>query len=775
MFSRFFLFFCTVCLLFTCQDTKKSVQTDLPISIIPQVKDLQKSTGFFQLDKATKIVLPNQKEDWQWVAAYFNNEINPALGTDLEMETSDSENRISFEQVGAMEGAEAYELQVDPYEIIIRSKNANGAFYAVQTLLQLLPPKVLEKKPLPLESLRIPALKIIDAPRFSYRGMHLDVARHFFSVTKVKKYIDLLAFHKMNHFHWHLTEDQGWRIEIKKYPKLSEISAFRDGTLIGHYNDQPQQFDGKRYGGFYTQEEIKEVVQYAKERFITIVPEIELPGHSQAALAAYPELACERGPYEVWQKWGISDNIYCPTETTFTFLENVLTEVINLFPGPYIHIGGDECPKRAWKESQFCQDLIKRENLKDEAGLQSYFIRRIEKFVNSKGRQIIGWDEILEGGLAPNATVMSWRGMEGGIEAARSGHQVIMTPTSHCYFDYYQSDHTEEPLAIGGFLPLQKVYEYEPIPEELSEEEAKYILGAQGNIWTEYMPNFSKVEYMAFPRVCALSEVNWSAKSRRAFPDFVDRLLHHYQRLEAKEVKAANHLYELKSQIAAKNQQIALDWSTLAGDAMVHYTTDGTDPSAESRVYQKTLTIGADQTVKAQAFRGKQKLGRLWSQSFDLHLATGAKIELSHLPHAKYSAGGVGALINGVQGSNERYGDTEWLGFDGTDLIAQIDLGSTQSLERLKLRCFNGEGQWIYLPKKVEVFLSQDGKQFEKVASTKEIKGSQKAVDINLSWKQTTGQYLKIVVTNHGTIASGKQGAGHNAWLFVDELVLNGR
>ncbi|MEM9822428.1 MAG: beta-N-acetylhexosaminidase, partial [Bacteroidota bacterium] len=507
MIYRIFLLCCLVFLFSDCQDRSATNTAQPPIAIIPQVQELNAGTGFFQIDNATKIVMASEGEAWQRVVSYLNDEISPALGAKLEVVSAASENRISFERNLSIVGEEAYELQVDPYEIIIRSKDARGAFYAVQSLLQLLAPEVLEKKPAASSHFRIPALKIKDAPRFVYRGMHLDVARHFFSVAEVKKYIDLLAFHKMNYFHWHLTEDQGWRIEIKKYPKLSTISAFRDGTLVGHYNDQPHQFDGKRYGGFYSQEEVRAIVKYAQDRFITIIPEIEMPGHSQAVLAAYPELACAPGPYEVWQKWGISDNVYCPTEATFTFLENVLTEVIDLFPGPYIHIGGDECPKRAWEESAFCQKLIRQKGLKDEAGLQSYFINRIEQFINTKGRQMIGWDEILEGGLAPNATVMSWRGVSGGIEAARSGHDVIMSPTTHCYFDYYQSDHVDEPLAIGGFIPLQKTYEYEPIPEGLDTAAAKHVLGAQGNVWTEYMPQFDQVEYMAFPRACAIAEL----------------------------------------------------------------------------------------------------------------------------------------------------------------------------------------------------------------------------------------------------------------------------
>ncbi|MEM6265587.1 MAG: beta-N-acetylhexosaminidase, partial [Bacteroidota bacterium] len=398
--------------------------------------------------------------------------------------------------------SEGYILEISTNKIEIRANTDQGAFYAVQSLRQILPvdfETAALQKPYELR-----CLKISDRPEFAYRGMHLDVGRHMYSVEFIKKYIDALAMLKMNIFHWHLTEDQGWRIEIKRYPKLQEVAAYRNETLVGHYNDQPHQFDGMRYGGYYTQEEIKEVVAYAEKRFITIIPEIEMPGHSQAAIAAYPELGCTEEQVEVATKWGVFDNIYCPKEETFTFLENVLDEVMALFPSEYIHIGGDEAPKAQWKTCDECQDLMKRKGLQDEQELQNYFITRMESYLNSKGRQIIGWDEILEGGLAPNATVMSWRGTSGAIAAAKQHHLVVMTPTSHCYFDYYQSENDEEPLAIGGFLPLEKVYGFNPIPEELTKEEAEYVWGAQGNIWTEYMPTERQVEYMAFPRILNL-------------------------------------------------------------------------------------------------------------------------------------------------------------------------------------------------------------------------------------------------------------------------------
>jgi hexosaminidase len=373
--------------------------------------------------------------------------------------------------------------------------------------------------------LSVPACEIKDEPRFVYRGMHLDVGRHMFPVASIKRYIDMIALHKMNTFHWHLTEDQGWRIEIKKYPKLTETGAFRKETIVGHAGKPPLVYDGIPYGGFYTQDEVREVIAYAASRFITIIPEIEMPGHALAALASYPELSCTGGPFEVGTKWGVEDDVFCAgKEGTLSFLEGVLTEVIDLFPGKYIHIGGDECPKVRWEKCPFCQKRIKDEGLKDEQELQSYFIQRIEKFLISKGRKLIGWDEILEGGLAPEATVMSWRGTEGGIAAAKEKHDVIMTPSKYVYLDYYQCEPEGEPLAIGGYLPLERVYSYDPMPAELTADEQKYILGVQGNVWTEYIPTPEQLEYMAYPRMFAIAETGWSPEKLKDFDEFLSRL-----------------------------------------------------------------------------------------------------------------------------------------------------------------------------------------------------------------------------------------------------------
>lgn len=431
-------------------------------------------------------------------------------------------------------GNEGYTLSVNEAGVSITAGAEAGLFYGVQSLIQLIS----------ADGKQIPYVEITDYPRFAYRGLHLDVGRHMFPTDFIKKYIDLMAHHKFNRFHWHLTEDQGWRIEIKKYPKLQEIAAYRNETLIGHGRD-PKNYDGVRYGGLYTQEEIKEIVQYAADRYVTVVPEIELPGHSLAALSAYPNLGCTGGPYEAATKWGVFEDVYCAgKEETFAFLEDVLDEVMMLFPSEYIHIGGDECPKTSWKKCQNCQKRIKTKGLQDEHELQSYFIQRIEKYVNDKGRKIIGWDEILEGGLAPNASVMSWRGEEGGIAAVKQNHTVVMTPGNWCYFDHYQDTSKTEPLAIGGYTPVREVYSYEPVPPQLSETESKFVLGAQGNVWTEYMKTSDHVEYMVYPRACALAEVVWSPKESRDYDNFLQRMKTHVTRLENWNVNYAKQIHK---------------------------------------------------------------------------------------------------------------------------------------------------------------------------------------------------------------------------------------
>ncbi|MBR2649201.1 MAG: beta-N-acetylhexosaminidase [Sediminibacterium sp.] len=531
---------CLLCLLFYAMETIAQNQ----ISIIPQPQTINNRSGNFILSGKTKINIksPGALKS----ASFFNSYMQkmyglsiPSITAKTSLKSQEPEQMIVLGINKTLSTSkEAYSLDITPNTIKIEGADEAGVFYGIQSLIQLIP---VEKNK--ANSFIIPCLQIFDAPRFAYRGMHLDVSRHFFPSSFIKKYIDFIAMHKMNRFHWHLTDDQGWRIEIKKYPKLTDIGAYRNGTTIGRYPGTGN--TGTRYGGFYTQEEIKDIVKYASERYVEVIPEIELPGHASAAIAAYPELSCfpeesTKHPEKIaWsgsttgkqvqQTWGVFEDVFAPTETTFTFLENVFNEVLPLFPSKYIHIGGDECPKESWKRSAFCQQLIKEKNLKDEHGLQSYFITRVEKYINGKGKQIIGWDEILEGGLAPNALVMSWRGEKGGIEAAKQKHQVIMTPGEWMYFDHKQKQ-KEDSVTIGGYTTVQKVYGYEPLPKQLSEEDAKYVLGAQANVWTEYITNTSKVEYMIFPRMSALSEVLWSSKEQRNWSQFEPRLQQAFKR-----------------------------------------------------------------------------------------------------------------------------------------------------------------------------------------------------------------------------------------------------
>lgn len=747
-------------------------QSSAGLALIPLPKEVIRKEGIFTIGRNTQIRVAGGAQALQPVADYLAAYLYRAAVLELQVSGGGSKtNEIEFSLDAAISGAEAYRLEVSPERIRIRAKEGAGAFYAVQTLLQLLSGSKVGETSGPIE---VPAVQISDAPRFEYRGMHLDVARHFFPVSFIKRYIDLLAMHKFNRFHWHLTEDQGWRIEIKKYPRLQEVAAWRKETLIGHYSDQPHQFDGKRYGGYYTQDEVREVVRYAAERFITVVPEIELPGHSLAALSAYPELACTAGPFEASTKWGIFEDVFCPKEETFTFLENVLTEVIELFPSEYIHIGGDECPKTRWESCAHCQALIKKEGLKDEHELQSYFIRRIERFINSKGRQIIGWDEILEGGLAPNATVMSWRGIKGGIAAAKEGHKVIMTPTSHCYLDYYQSDADGEPLAIGGFLPLEKVYNYEPVPDELTAEEARFILGAQGNVWTEYMPTEAQVEYMAFPRALAIAELTWTPREQKNYADFTTRLVQHFPRLDAMNLNYSHALFQVKAETRpAAPGSAAVVFSSLDPKAEIRYTTDGSAPGPGSLLYTAPVSLSAPTQLRCAAFQGASRKSSVLSLQFEPHLATGKPVVLTDPPSPNYSIGGPQALVNGFIGSDSRYGDSEWLGWAGKDMEAVIDLGASVPVAQVQTRFFNGPGQWIYLPRAMEVAVSNDGKKFKPAGKFTNFpeQSRDKTFAAAVSFKKNTkARYLRVTVRRHGIIAPGKQGAGHEAWLFVDEV-----
>jgi hexosaminidase len=660
---------------------------------------------------------------------------------------------------------EGYKLSVTAKQIKISGHDEAGVFYGLQSLIQLL--KVSNGK------VTVQSCTIMDYPRFAYRGMHLDVSRHFFKPEAIKKWIDLLALYKINTFHWHLTDDQGWRIEIKKYPLLQSISAYRDETIIGHKKDSPHRFDGKRYGGYYTQDEVKEIVKYATQRHITVIPEIEMPGHALAALAAYPQLGCTGGPYKTATFWGIFDDVYCAgNDETFTFLQNVMDEVLPLFPSKYIHIGGDECPKTKWKACPKCQQRIKDEHLKDEKELQSYFIGRMEKYLNSKGRQIIGWDEILEGGLTPGATVMSWTGEEGGIAAAKQHHDAIMTPEKYVYLDYYQSLYPAEPLAGGGYTPLSKVYNYEPITNELSGEEAKYIKGVQANAWSEYMASPAQAERQLFPRMLALAEVAWSSKENKSYPDFLKRLRYQQPLLEKLNINAADVFDEITDSVTeTADHQVALSLQTTLPNSKIYYTNNGSTPGLNSKVYTGAITIASPGIIKAAVFNNGRRQGRTYEKSFTIHKAIGKTVTLKNQPQGGFNPGNTFGLVNGIFGS-KLYNDGQWYGFSGDDLEAVVDLRNEQSISKLGINILKYHWQKMWEPTLLTFEVSTDGSNYTEVYRQTDFPDNGiNAVRANIKAQQA--RYIRVKATNKGIIPPGEYIAGAKAWLMVDEIIVN--
>ena len=516
----------------TLMMTTFSARAALP-AIIPAPVRMEAGSGEFTLKPATVIVAD---EAAGGVARRLVLDLAPALGWTPAVQGEAGGAAIRLHVDGSLEsalGTEGYRLESTTENVEITAAAPAGLYYGTRTLMQLLPPAILRDAPMPGMNWTVPAVTIEDKPRFGWRGGHLDSGRYFMPKDFVLKYIDLLALHKQNTFHWHLTDDQGWRIEIKRYPRLTEIGAWRPETVVGHAKNKPNVFDGRPHGGFYTQDDIREVVAYAAERFVTVVPEIEMPGHAQAAIAAYPELGVPKKQIGVSTNWGIHEDILNADDATVEFMQNVLAEVLELFPGRFIHVGGDEAPKKQWEQSESIQARIKELGLKDEHELQSWFIRQMDTWLDDHGRRLIGGDEIRAGGLAPGAAVMSWRGEKGGIAAAKMRHDVVMAPYPFTYLDYYQDDKTSEPLAIGGLLPISKVYSYNPIPAELTAEEARHILGVQGQVWTEYISTPQHAEYMAFPRMAAIAEIGWTPQEQRNEADFMGRLKTHLARLDA--------------------------------------------------------------------------------------------------------------------------------------------------------------------------------------------------------------------------------------------------
>ena len=776
------LFVLGVCLLSLSIISCKQQNAPNTYSVIPYPNSLVPEEGSFVFNKKTKMICTLSLDSAsQEVVRNFSALLNNVAGlkTECIVEEEKGEKNIVFFDLDTSIANEGYSLDIDPSKIIIKASSAAGFYYAVQSLKQLLPIAVYgDKESDSIEKWEVPCVHIDDAPRFSYRGMHLDVARHFFSVDEVKRYIDLLAMHKLNVFHWHLTDDQGWRIEIKKYPKLTEIGSIRKHTMVEKNFDQ---YDNTPYGGYYTQDQIRDIVNYAKERFITIIPEVDLPGHMVAALASYPSLGCTGGPYEVQGMWGVHPDVLCAgKEETYEFVTDVLSEVIELFPSRYIHIGGDECPKDRWKKCPLCQARIRKLGLKTdkehtaEERLQSYFMTRVEKFLNENDRQIIGWDEILEGGAAPNATVMSWRGTDGGVQAAKLRHNVVMTPNTYLYFDYYQSEDTQtEPLAIGSYVPLERVYDFEPVPDTLDNDSKKYILGAQANLWTEYISDFKQVEYMLLPRLDALSEVQWTRPENKNWVNFLDRLQHNIQVYDLKGYNYGKHIFGINPEYRIIPEKHCIEVTLRTqGDASVYYTLDGTVPTEKSTRYTQPIELTENTDLKAIVVRPGMKTN-MFEKEYVFNKATARKITLNSAPNDRYTFKGGQTLVDGMIG-DMGFATGRWIGFSPGDLDAVIDLGETTFISKVELGILFDKDNWIFPSDHISVLVSQDGVKYNSVADTVLVLPDQSVKNDRMiqgvAFDPVNTRYVKIKANSVKSLPAWHGAKGKPGFLFVDEI-----
>lgn len=688
-----------------CSGGKKA-QGDYAIIPLPQEVVTQGSAPFL-LKPSTPISYQEGDAEMEQTARFLASYVKEATGYEPKVITGNADKGIHLSIASDIRNPEGYRLLVSENGIEIAGASNAGIFYGVQTLRKSIP-AVAEGM-----DIELPAASINDYPRFPYRGMHLDVSRHFFPVDSVKKFIDILALHNMNRFHWHLTDDQGWRIEIKKYPELTQIGAQRKETVIGRNSGK---YDGKPYGEgmFYTQDEIRDVIAYAQERFITIIPEIDLPGHQLAAITTYPDLGCTGGPYEVWTQWGVSDDVICAgNEKAMTFLEDVLGEVIDLFPSEYIHVGGDEAGKSAWKKCPKCQALMKEKGMKNVDELQSYMIHRAEEFLNSKDRKLIGWDEILEGGLAPEATVMSWRGEDGGIKSARMGHDVVMTPGNYMYLDFYQADPKTQPYAIGGYTPIKKVYSYDPVPaDSLTAEECRHILGVQANTWTEYIQTPEHLEYMMFPRALAVAEIGWTPQELRTWEDFKLRMNAHISKLQGMGIRTFTLSDELEvtMQVDTAGRKIEVILDAEKYPAEIRYTTDGSVPVASSALYAGPITVQDSAHIKAAIFRDGVLQGTPTEKKVDYHRAINKPIHYNSKLYEGYMAGGTNALLDGYRGGLT-YLDGRWQGYLD-DLDCVIDMEEETDIHKVSIRFMQLTGPGVFQPGQVELLTSEDGENF---------------------------------------------------------------
>lgn len=743
------------------------------IPIIPKPVSAVRQEGVFTFQPATVIKYDMNSKELAAAADFFKKHIS-SISAFQPAINKPSLSVINL-KLGKFEeiGNEGYNLDVAEKSITISANTKAGIVYGMQSLFQLLPAIRTNA------ALQVPCMKVKDYPRFGYRGMMLDVSRHFFGPDFVKEYIDLIASYKMNRFHWHLVDDPGWRIEIKKYPELTKTGAWRVDRTNKNWGDRPQASPGEAatYGGYYTQEQIKDIVKYAAERNVTIIPEIEMPGHVASAIATFPYLSCNQVP-QLPMTGGNYSNMssnYCPgNDSVFTFIENVLSEVIQLFPSTYIHVGGDEVDKSSWKKCARCQHRMKTEGLKTEEELQSYFVKRVEKFILSKKRRIIGWDEILEGGIAPEATIMSWRGEAGGIEAAKMDHNVVMTPGYPLYFDHYQAGPEGEPQAFGGMNTLKNVYDYEPIPKELNASQAKFVMGAQANLWTEMITTAEGIEYMILPRMLALAEVVWSEKGSRDWNDFNARLKTQFRGFEQRGIRYCKGNFKVNIVPVSQNGQLNVSLNTESINGEIHYTTDGTYPNAFSPVYTTPFAVTKNTTVKAVTVIDRQLMSSPVEQTYVMHQAVGRDVVYTNPFSKYYPANGPNSLTDGVRGttSHGKY----WHGFSGQDLIATIDLGKETSINKLSIGCLQNYKSWIFLPQQVKFEISNDGKTFTEVAvvpnNVSSSEGGEIIKDFITSLNGQKARYVRVTAKIIDACPKGHPGEGHPGWLFADEIVV---
>ena len=757
--------------LLSCSGNKNDLTTEY--NIIPLPNEIIPQQGKYLMQGEVRVSSASDTASIK-VINYLNDILN---NTDIKLKNVavSEEADIYFIADNSLKD-EAYILNITPDNIKISSnQSGSGLFYGIQSLLQLMPAEIYNHENKYDNTIEIPAVKIVDAPQFPHRGAMMDVGRNFLPKETVFKFLDLMAIYKMNKFHFHLTEDQGWRIEIKKYPKLTEVGSKRSQTQIGHSDFYyPKQYDEKPHQGYYTQDEIKEIVQYASDRFITVIPEIEMPGHASAALAAYPHLSCGLGKtYVVRDYYDVFDEVFCPKETTFSFLEDVLSEVIELFPSDYIHIGGDECPKKAWKKCNHCQALIKKEGLANEDELQSWFIHRIEKFLNSKGRNIIGWDEILEGGLAPNATVMSWRGEAGGIEAARLGHNVIMTPDKKCYLDYYQENIEQAPVAMGGFLPLDSVYYYNPLSEKLTPEQQSYIIGLQANIWGEYIQTQEYFEYMAFPRLLAIAEVQWQNPDRKDFNSFTQRLDKEFERLNYMDVNACRNFYEV-NHFGTWNDSIEafqVELKTFAPGATIYYNINDSIVDASSNQYSKPVLLPSDARIYAVAYRDGKPLAKITSKGFIINKATGKNYTCTPKADWEHLDKGTG-LTDGKRGFTRDL--QRWVCFVDDSVQIVIDLTKPEKIEKVAFGSLWRPWSTIWPVKAASVSVSMNGVDYTTVAQEsfhydyKETESTNHS--LSLSFSPVEAKFVRLELINSGLCPKGFYDEGQQTEFAIDEI-----